>query len=74
MSNLASHQTITRMSYGIDDLADAHGNSRSFWRKEIREGRLPSVRLGKRVLVLTADLDAYLQNRRTRVQTPQEAR
>jgi excisionase family DNA binding protein len=52
---------IARIALGLDELAELHGNSVGFWRKQIREGRLRATRLGRRVVVTTDDLENYLE-------------
>jgi hypothetical protein len=73
MLYISSAQPITRISYGIEELSAAHGNSQSWWRKEIRLGRLPVTRLGRRVVVLSVDLEDFLKARRELVTSNPEA-
>jgi excisionase family DNA binding protein len=60
VSQTSIPKNVTRMAYGVHELAALLGNSTSFWRKQIRERRLRATRLGRRVVVTVDDLDAYL--------------
>jgi len=50
----------SKLAWGLAEIAKHTGLSISFLRKEIRAGRLPIKRFGRRVLVLDADLNTYL--------------
>ncbi len=52
--------TLSRVAFGIREVANALGVSGSFIRLEILRGRLKTVRLGRRILVTKASLDDYL--------------
>jgi excisionase family DNA binding protein len=47
-----------RRTYFGDEISD------SMLRKEIRIGRLPAVRIGRRVMLTEADLEAYIASQR----------
>jgi excisionase family DNA binding protein len=49
-----------RMSWGLAEIAESTGLSVAFLRNEVRAGRLPVRRFGRRVLVRDEDLKAYL--------------
>ena len=49
-----------RLAWSLLDISKQTGLSVSFLRKEVRDGRLPIKRFGRRVLVLDADLKTYL--------------
>ena len=51
-----------KLAWSLIEISKQTGLSVSFLRKEIRAGRLPIKRFGRRVLVLDADLNAYLNN------------
>ncbi|MBV9085604.1 MAG: helix-turn-helix domain-containing protein [Acidobacteriaceae bacterium] len=66
MATTSLLKTITpRAGFAVQELSEQYGNSQGFWRAEIRSGRLPVVRLGRRVLVLESDLENYLNARRS---------
>jgi excisionase family DNA binding protein len=48
-----------RRAYGVQEAADLYGVSRSFMWTQIRKGAVPVQRLGRRVLILDADLRAF---------------
>jgi hypothetical protein len=56
-----------RLAWGLPQLSVALGLSLGFLRKEARCGRLRTKRIGRRVLVLDADVKRYLKtaSRRT---------
>jgi len=49
----------------VTDLEGFSGVSRYTWRMWLRQGRLPTVRLGGRVLVLRRDYDEFVEASRT---------
>lgn len=49
----------------VSRLQELSGVSRFTWRTWIREGRLPVVRLGRRVLVKAEDYENFLADSRT---------
>ena len=51
---------LHRAAWSIGEVAEATGLSRGFLRAEVRRGRLPIRRFGRRVLVLNDDLQTYL--------------
>jgi excisionase family DNA binding protein len=55
-----SYQTSPRMAWGLGEISEYTGLSLAFLRAEVRAGRLPVRRFGRRVLVRNADLQAYL--------------
>lgn len=50
-----------RLGWGLAELSESLGVSIAFLRNEQRAGRLPVKRLGRRVIVTTDDLNAYLE-------------
>ena len=52
--------TLRRMAWGLGELAEFTGLSLAFLRNEVRAGRLPVRRFGRRVLVRDEDLRSYL--------------
>ena len=54
---------LDRKSYTLGEMSDITGLSVSFLRKQGRDGLLRTIRVGKRVLVLSEDLDRYLSGR-----------
>lgn len=49
-----------RMAWGLGEVAEFTGLSLAFLRNEVRAGRLPVRRFGRRVLVRDEDLKTYL--------------
>ena len=52
--------TPNRMAWSLPELAAALGLSIGFLRKEVHRGALRTRRIGRRVLVLEADLKTFL--------------
>ena len=52
--------TAQRMAWGLGEVAEFTGLSLAFLRNEVRAGRLPVRRFGRRVLVRDGDLRVYL--------------
>lgn len=50
----------TKMAHSIKDISKQTTLSQAFLRNEIRAGRLKVKKFGRRVLVLTEDLQQYL--------------
>ena len=57
-------EQISPIGYSYKALAEATGLSVSFWRREVRLGRIPFVRFDQAVLILPADLAEYFAQRR----------
>jgi excisionase family DNA binding protein len=53
--------TLRRMAWGLGEVAEFTGLSLAFIRNEVRAGRLPVRRFGRRVLVRDEDLRSYLE-------------
>jgi excisionase family DNA binding protein len=61
MSDLPVTQSaMQRAAWSIGEIAEGTGLSRGFLRAEVRRGRLPIRKFGRRVLVLNDDLQKYL--------------
>jgi hypothetical protein len=52
------------VSYTYKTLAAATGMTARFWRREVALGRIPFVKFDQAVVVLHADLERYLAERR----------
>lgn len=50
----------SKLAYSVDEIHRRTTLSKAFLRNEIRAGKLKATRFGRRVLVLTADLERYL--------------
>ena len=50
----------TRLAWALGEIAECTGLSLAFLRSEVRAGRLPVRRFGRRVLVKDDDLQVYL--------------
>ena len=57
-----TENAMQRAAWSIGEVADATGLSRGFLRAEVRRGKLPIRRFGRRVLVLNDDLRIYLKS------------
>jgi len=51
-----------RITWSVQEIANATGLSKNFLRYEIRRENLPVRKFGRRVLVLNKDLEFYLEN------------
>jgi hypothetical protein len=60
---LAANQQ-PRIGYTYKALAAGTGLSARFWRREVSLGRIPFVKFEKAVIILPADLERYLADRR----------
>jgi len=59
---LPSYATIDRrLCVNVPEAAEMLGLSRNFVYKLVREGKLPSIRFGKRILIPRAALDKMLE-------------
>jgi excisionase family DNA binding protein len=52
--------TLARFGWSLKDINERTGLSLGFLRNEVRAGRLPSRRFGRRVLIIDEDLRKYL--------------
>jgi excisionase family DNA binding protein len=59
---MEGYQTSQRMAWGLGEISEFTGLSLGFLRAEVRAGRLPVRRFGRRVLVKNEDLQAYLDH------------
>ncbi len=57
---METYQMTQRMAWGLAEISEFTGLSLAFLRAEVRTGRLPVRRFGRRVLVRDADLQVYL--------------
>lgn len=46
--------------HDLKSIAVAHKNSEDFWRKAIRRGHLPCVKIGRSIRVRESDLQRFL--------------
>ncbi len=53
-----------KLAYSVDEAAERLGIGRTLAYDLIREGRLPSLKLGNRRLIARADLEAFVENLR----------
>jgi excisionase family DNA binding protein len=58
--NMEQVLTSQRLSWGLAEISESTGLSVAFLRNEVRAGRLPVRRFGRRVLVRDEDLRVYL--------------
>jgi hypothetical protein len=52
---------MQKVAWSITEISQATGLSIGFLRNDVRNGRLPVKKFGRRVLVLQIDLQDYLQ-------------
>jgi excisionase family DNA binding protein len=57
---MESYPVSRRMAWGLGEISEFTGLSLAFIRNEVRAGRLPVRRFGRRVLVRDEDLKLYL--------------
>lgn len=57
--------SANKMAYSVEEVAAQTSLSKAFLRNEIRAGHLKAQKFGRRVLILNADLAAYLQREAT---------
>lgn len=62
LNEMEALPTVPRLAWGLSEVSNATGLSVPFLRAEVRAGRLPVRRFGRRVLVRDEDLKAYLMN------------
>ena len=60
LNEMETLPTLPRLAWGLSEVSDATGLSVPFLRAEVRAGRLPIRRFGRRVLVRDEDLKDYL--------------
>lgn len=61
-SEIEALTTLQRLAWGLSEVSECTGLSVAFLRAEVRAGRLPVRRFGRRVLVRDEDLKTYLSN------------
>jgi len=54
-----------KLAYSVDEAAEQLGIGRTLAYELIRDGRLPSLKLGNRRLVARADLEAFVESLRS---------
>ena len=52
--------TMQKVAWSVAEISEATGLSIGFLRNEVRMGRLPVKKFGRRVLILDSDLRTYL--------------
>lgn len=57
---IAALTTLQRLAWGFKEVSESTGLSVAFLRAEVRAGRLPVRRFGRRVLIRDEDLKTYL--------------
>jgi len=60
LNEMEAFRTLQRLAWGLSEVSECTGLSVAFLRAEVRAGRLPVRRFGRRVLVIDEDLKAYL--------------
>jgi excisionase family DNA binding protein len=64
-TNNSQPEAQPRLAWPIADAAKAIGISQSQLRIEVGQGRLPAIRLGRRLLIADHELRAFLNDRTT---------
>ena len=59
-NEVEAYSTLPRLAWGLSEVSKCIGLSVPFLRAEVRAGRLPVRRFGRRVLVRDEDLKDYL--------------
>ena len=54
---------VNKLAFTIEEAATAAGIGRTLIFEEIREGRLIARKVGRRTIILVADLDLWLKSR-----------
>jgi excisionase family DNA binding protein len=70
LNEIEAITTSTRLAWGLNEVSECTGLSVAFLRAEVRAGRLPVRRFGRRVLVRDEDLKLYLSQSSQRESTP----
>jgi excisionase family DNA binding protein len=62
METIHARAPDTLRGHGIREISDKLGVSEGLILKEIKAGRLPAKRVGRRLIVMADDLTAFLEN------------
>ena len=52
--------------YTISEMVEEIGGTKSYWRSQIYKGRLPFVKVGKKIFIDSHDLDACINKNKFR--------
>jgi len=63
--NIPKSITFDKIAYSVEEISEQTSLSKAFLRNEIRAGHLKAKLVGRRVLILDADLQNYLQGKET---------
>ena len=66
MATKSNSQSFQKRLYSIKDLVREVGATEWFWRSQIWDGRLPFVKVGKKLFVDSKDIDAFITNYKLR--------
>ena len=66
MSTQPSHNTINKRLYSIKELVALIGVTEWFWRSQIWDGKLPFVRVGRKMLIDSRDLEKFIEDNKMR--------
>jgi excisionase family DNA binding protein len=70
MQKKSDRTPVEKLAYRVDDASKASGLGRSKLYEEIKEGRLRSVKVGGRRLILHEDLEALLKGNKDAIARP----
>lgn len=63
---MTTRANVTRKGWSLDELALTFGVNKRFRAQEVNAGRLHAKRLGRRIVVVDEDLQAFLSRRNVR--------
>ena len=66
MSTQPSHNTFNKRLYSIKELVALIGVTEWFWRSQIWDGKLPFVRVGRKMLIDSRDLEKFIEDNKMR--------
>ncbi|MFH2093848.1 MAG: helix-turn-helix domain-containing protein [Pseudomonadota bacterium] len=61
MPTIPKHTIFNKRLYSIKDLVRLIGVTEWFWRSQIWDGKLPFVQVGRKMLIDSKDLEAFIQ-------------
>ena len=66
MATKSNFQSFQKRLYSIKELTKEIGATEWFWRSQIWDGRLPFVKVGKKLFVDSQDIDTFITNYKLR--------
>ena len=62
IENRKNTKPVEKLGYSIEEISEMTTLSKAFLRQKIREGILKATHFGRRVIVLSDDLNLFLKN------------